>query len=85
MSLGSCEASDFVSGIVISCRCHLGEQVPGRRWDCSGLGHVATGSKLLRHQMVQFCAMAWSIRNGETLLSGNEGNVQQFCCFFLLI
>ena len=46
MSLGSGGGRlSLISGVVVSFRLlwvPLGEQASGRRWDCSGLGHVGT-------------------------------------------
>ena len=41
MSLGSGGDAPFVSGVCWLLSVPLGEQASGRRWDCSGLWHVA--------------------------------------------
>ena len=57
----------------------LTEQASGRRWDCSGLGHVAR--RCLGTKMVQRCAGSTGVtRDGDT---GNEDN-SSFARFFKL-
>ena len=42
MSLSRAEEASFVAGVVVCCRCHWASRPQYvRRWDCSGLGHVA--------------------------------------------
>ena len=54
----------------------LGEQASGRRWDCSGLGHVAR--RCFGTKWYDDVPGARSTRDGDT---GNEDNIQ-FCSSF---
>ena len=56
----------------------LGEQASGRRWDCSGLGHVARGC--FGTKWYDDVPGARSTRDGDT---GNEDN-SSFARFFKL-
>ena len=56
----------------------LGEQASGRRWDCSGLGHVAR--RCLGTKWYSDVLGARSTRDGDT---GNEDN-SSFARFFKL-
>ena len=56
----------------------LGEQASGRRWDCSGLGHVAR--RCLCTKWYSDVLGARSTRDGDT---GNEDN-SSFARFFKL-